>query len=49
MISGEIITAHGTLLKYTQQETVEDLKKVLNEGLRFFGKMYTLINTGQND
>ena len=27
MISGEIITAHGILLKYTQQETVEDLKK----------------------
>lgn len=48
MISGEIVTAHGILLKYTQEETVEDLKKVLNEGLCFFGKMYTLINTGQN-
>lgn len=41
MISGEIVTAHGILLKYTQEETVEDLKKVLNEGLCFFGKMYT--------
>ena len=48
MISGEIVTAHGILLKYTQEETVEDLKKILNEGLCFFGKMYTLINTGQN-
>ena len=48
MISGEIVTAHGILLKYTQEETVEDLKKVLNEGLCFFGKMYTLINAGQN-
>lgn len=38
MISGEIVTAHGILLKYTQEETVEDLKKVLNEGLCFSEK-----------
>ena len=48
MISGEVVAAHGILLKYTQKETVEDLKKILNQGLCFFGKMYTLINTGQN-
>ena len=44
MISGEIVTAHGEL---KPGKTVEDLKKVLNEGLCFFGKMYTLINTGR--